>query len=170
MKKELEHIKKLGARGVTLFEMLIVMALLSIFLVLLTSVFSVSLDSQTQTQAFSAVATDGRYLVARLEYDIQRASAVTTPASLGGSGSTLVLTISGSSYTYALSSGTLQLTDPTGTANLTGNRATVSGLSFQRIGNASGKDTVRYSFTLTSTAQTHAGATSQAFTGTAELR
>ena len=108
--------------------------------------------------------------MARLNYDIARATAVTTPAALGGSGATLVLTIGGSPYTYTLSSGALQLTDPTGSANLDGGGTTVSNLSFQRLGNAGGKDTIRYSFKLTSTSVDKSGADTQTFTSTAELR
>ena len=161
--------RRLGQRGVTLIEMLLVMGLLSIFLVTLATMFTAIADSHINTQTYSSVASDGRFTLARLEYDIRRASAVTTPASLGGTGSTLVLTIGGNSYTYALSGGVLQLTDNTGTAALTGNGVVVSGLTFQRIGNASGKDTIRYTFTLTSVAQSSDGKVTQTFTGTEEL-
>lgn len=162
--------KQLGQRGVTFVEILIVMGLLGIFLVVLTTIFTATLDVQTQSQSYSATQSDGRFIMARLNYDIARATAVTTPAALGGSGAMLVMTVSGSTYTYALSGNNLQLTDATGTANLNGGGTTVSNLSFQRLGNAGGKDTIRYSFKLTSTAVDKAGADMQTFTSTAERR
>jgi len=164
------HIRRLDVRGVTLAEMLIVMGLLAIFLVLIASLFTATIDSQNNTESYSAVTSDGRFVLARLEYDIRRASAVTTPASLGGSGSSLVLNIGGNSYTYAVVSGALQLTDNTGTANLTGNGVSISGVTFQRLGNTGGKDTVRYTFTLTSVAKSSNGSSVQTFTGSEELR
>jgi hypothetical protein len=80
------------------------------------------------------------------------------------------MTVGGSTFTYDLSGSNLQLTDNIGAANLNGNGVTVSALSFQRIGNAGGKDTIRYSFKLTATTKSTAGNSSQTFTSTAELR
>lgn len=161
--------RKLGQAGVTFVELLIVMALLGIFLVVLTTIFTTTLDVQSESESYSATVSDGRFIMARLNYDIARATAVTTPASLGSSAASLVMTVGGSTYTYALSGNNLQLTDSVGTANL--NSATqVSSLTFQRLGNSGGKDTIRYSFTLTSTAQQDSGSSVQTFTSTAELR
>lgn len=166
----MKKLVKLHQRGVTLVEMLLVMGLLGIFLVVLTSIFTASLDVQMQSQSYSATITDSRFIMARLNYDIARASAVTTPAALGGSGATLGLTIGGSAYTYALNGTNLQLTDPTGPANLNGGGTTISDLSFQRLGNVGGKDTVRYFFKVTSKAVDKNGADTLTFTSTAELR
>ncbi|MGH7241214.1 MAG: PulJ/GspJ family protein [Candidatus Saccharimonadales bacterium] len=164
------RLRNIGQKGVTLVEMLIVMGLLAVFLLIMTTIFTSTLDVQNQSNAYSATVSDGRFIMARLNYDIARASAVTTPASLGASGSSLVLTIGGNSYTYALSSSNLQLTDNLGAANLNGSGTAVSSLSFQRIGNTGGKDTIRYSFTLTSTTKHSGTADTQTFTSTAELR
>jgi prepilin-type N-terminal cleavage/methylation domain-containing protein len=161
---------KLTQRGVTLVEMLIVMALLSVFLLVIATIFTSTLDIQSQSSSYDAVMSDGRFIMARLDYDIPLATAITTPASLGASGASLVMTIGGNTYTYALSSGNLQLTDNIGAANLNGSGTTVSSLTFQRIGNAGGKDTIRYSFTLTSIAKSTTGTTSQTFTSTTERR
>jgi prepilin-type N-terminal cleavage/methylation domain-containing protein len=161
---------KLTQRGVTLVEMLIVMALLSVFLLVIATIFTSTLDIQSQSSSYDAVMSDGRFIMARLDHDIALATAITTPASLGASGASLVMTIGGNTYTYALSSGNLQLTDNIGAANLNGSGTTVSSLTFQRIGNAGGKDTIRYSFTLTSIAKSTTGTTSQTFTSTTERR
>lgn len=152
--------------GFTLVELLISMALMGMFLVVLTDVVSTTLNVQSESEATSAVSEDGRFLLARLDYDMQRATAITTPAALGSSGPSLVLTISGVANTYALSSGTLQLTNGSGTSNLNSNETTVSGLSFQRLGNSGGKETVRVTFTVTSVTKTDQGQDTRTFTTT----
>jgi prepilin-type N-terminal cleavage/methylation domain-containing protein len=156
--------------GFTLVELLLTMGLLSIFLLILTTIFTATLDTQTQSESYSAVSQDGRFVLARISYDVMRAATVTTPAALGGSGASLGLTIGSTAYTYALSGSTLQLTDGTGTANLTGGDVSMSALTFQRIGNSGGKDTIRVTFTLTSVATAHSGADVQTFTTTVGRR
>jgi hypothetical protein len=163
-------IKSLGQRGVSFIEVLLVMGMLSIFLMVMATIFTATIDTQTQTQGYSATLSDGRFIMARLNYDIARASAINTPASLGNTTASLVMTIGGNSYTYALSGSKLQLTDATGTADLSDYNATVSALSFQRLGNTGGKETIRYSFTITATAQQGSGAQTQTFTSTVERR
>jgi prepilin-type N-terminal cleavage/methylation domain-containing protein len=155
-----------STKGFTLVELLLTMALMGMFLVVLTDVVSSTLNVQTEAEAVSALSEDGRFLLARLDYDLQRATSITTPASLGSSGSTLVMDIGGVANTYALSSGNLQLTNGAGTTNLNSNEATVSDLSFQRLGNSGGKDTIRVSFTVTSVARTDQGQDSRTFTTT----
>lgn len=157
-------------RGVTFVELLLVMGMLSIFLTVLATIFTATIDTQTQTQGYSATLSDGRYILSRLNYDIARANAIGTPSALGASSSSLVMTVGGSTYTYALNAGKLQLTDAAGTADLNDYNASVSGLSFQKLGNVGGKETIRYSFTITAKAQQGSGAQSQTFTSTMERR
>jgi prepilin-type N-terminal cleavage/methylation domain-containing protein len=152
--------------GFTLIELLMSMALMGMFLVVLTDVVSSTLDVQTESEAVSSVSEDGRFVLARLDYDIQRATSITTPAALGASGSSLVLVIGGVNNTYALSGGNLQLTNASGSTNLNSNDSTVSGLSFQKVGNSGGKETIRVSYTVTSVAQTDQGQDARSFTTT----
>ena len=163
-------LRRLGQSGVTFVEMLLVMGLLAIFLVILTTIFTSTLDVQNQTDSYSATVSDGRFIMSRLNYDIARATAITTPAALGGSGAGLVMTVNATTYTYALVGSNLQLTAGANSGNLNGDGTSVSNLSFQRIGNSGGKDTIRYSFTLTSTTLHERRADTQTFTSTAELR
>jgi prepilin-type N-terminal cleavage/methylation domain-containing protein len=156
--------------GVTLIEMLLVMGLMSIFLVLLTTMLSSTLDVQNQSQSTSMVMQDGRFILARLSYDVGRATAITAPAALGTSGSTLTMTIGGVATTYALNNGSLQLTDSAGSANLNGSETTISAVSFQRLGTTGGKETIRTSFVVTSKAQAKSGADTQTFTTTVGRR
>jgi len=163
-------LKRMGQSGVTFVEMLLVMGLLGIFLVIITTIFTSTLDIQNQADSYSSTVSDGRFIMNRLNYDIARASSITTPASLGGSGPSLVLQVGATAYTYALSSNNLLLSVGANSGNLNSSGTTVSNLSFQRLGNTGGKDTIRYSFVLTSTTR-HDGTTdSQTFTSTAELR
>lgn len=156
--------------GVTLVEVLITMGLLSIFLVVVATLFTTSVDVQLRSRGYAAVTNDGRFVLARLNYDIARASAVTTPASLGGSGSSLALTINGNTYTYAIANGRLQLTDTLGTDYLTGSDDTVSGLTFTKVGNTGGLEAVQYSFTLTSNGSDSGTTDTQTFSSTVERR
>ena len=164
------RLKQLSQRGVTLVELLIVMGLLSILLVVLLTLFTATIDNQAQTEGYSATVSDGRFIMARLNYDLGRASGVMVPASLGASSSNLVLTIGGATYTYGLSGNDLQLTDASGTANLNGDGTKISNLTFQELGNSGGKPTVRYSFTLTGTAVHASGPDTITLTETAGLR
>jgi prepilin-type N-terminal cleavage/methylation domain-containing protein len=96
------RLRKLNQRGVTFIELLIVMGLLSILLVIMLTIFTSSIDDQAQSEGYAATISDGRFLLARLNYDIARATAVTNPATLGSTSSSLGLTINGATYTYAL--------------------------------------------------------------------
>lgn len=136
--------------GMTLIELIIYMGLLSIFLVVLTSVFSSIINVQLESKSVSSVEEDGRYLLNRLTYDLRRASSITTPASIGGSGSTLALVIDGSTYTYSQNGTNLQLVSPAGTDIINSIDTQISNLNFRRIGNVSGKNTIVVSFTITS--------------------
>lgn len=163
-------LRKLTQDGVTFVELLIVMGLLAAFLVVIATIFTATVDIQGQSNAYSSTVGDGRFIMARLNYDIMRASAVTTPNALSGSGASLVMTVGGSTYTYSVVGGNLQLNDSTTTANLNSDGTTISGLTFQRLGNAGGKDTIRYSFTITSVTKHEGTQDTQTFTSTAERR
>lgn len=148
-KLRIQKLKK-SQRGFTLVELMIYMALLAILLTVLTDTFVSIVDLQLESQSTTSVERDGRFLLAKLASDVTSASAITTPASLGGSGSTMTLVINGVSYTYSLSQGNLQLSNSLGTANLNSNETTISNLSFQRLGNSGGKHSIRITFTVTS--------------------
>jgi prepilin-type N-terminal cleavage/methylation domain-containing protein len=159
-----------GQSGFTLVELLLVMALFAMLLTVMTDMFASIMNVRTEAEASSSVSEDGKYILSRLGYDVKRSSSVTTPASLGASGSTLSIVIGGVTYGYALAGGNLQLTDNVGTDNLNSSETTVSALTFQRLGNVSGKDTIRVSFTLTSKATPDQGKKSETFTTTVGRR
>jgi len=137
------------SQGFTLIELIIYMALLSGFLIILTSVFGAILDTRLSTLAVSSVEQDGRFILARFAYDINRASSISVP-----SPSSLVLTINGQTYTYSVVSSNLQLVAPQGTDRLSGSGSTVSSLTIQRVGNLGGnEETFQIQFTLNSVVQ-----------------
>jgi prepilin-type N-terminal cleavage/methylation domain-containing protein len=170
LKQQTPNYKLQRSRGFTLIELLIYMGILSIFIVVLASIFTSVLDTQISSQTTSSVAQDGRYIYTRLIYDINRAQAVTLPATLGQTTTSLQASISGQLYTYALSSGNLTVTNGINTINLNSSETAVSNLSFQRIGNAAGKHTFRILFTVTSRTPLHGLTDSENFQTTAGLR
>ncbi len=137
-------------RGFTLVEILLYMALLSIFLITLVDILVSILDVQLESQATSAVDIDSRFISSRLNYDVTRADAITAPANLGDVSPTLVMTIGGATYTYSLSSGNLTLSDGTTTGALNSSQTRIVNVSFQKLGTSGGKETVRTVLTIES--------------------
>ncbi len=164
------RIRTLGQKGVTFVELLVVMGMLAVFLTVIVTIFTAAVDTQSQSQGYSATLSGGRFITVRLDYDIARASAISAPASLGATSPNMVMTINGTTYTYTVNGGVLQLTDGGGTANLSDANVTVSALNFQRLGNSGGKETIRYTFTLTSTAASGSGKDTKTYTSTVERR
>jgi hypothetical protein len=97
-------------KAFTFIEMLIYMGLVSVFFIVLSGMFGAILDLQLESRASSAVDQDAQYLLARINYDMRRASRLLTPASPGEISQSLSLNIGGSTYTYAVVGQKLQLT------------------------------------------------------------
>jgi prepilin-type N-terminal cleavage/methylation domain-containing protein len=167
MKKKLI---KLTENGVTLIEILIVMGLLSVLLIVIATIFTSAADVQQQSSTYNATNENGRFIMARLNYDIQRAFSVVTPNSLGATSSSLNLDIGGINYIYGLSSGNLTLEDNNGQDNLNGNDVTVSNLSFQELGNNIEKPIISYSFTLSSITTNHGKSDTKTFTSAESIQ
>ena len=142
-----------SSKGFTLIEIIIYMALLSIFLLTLTDIFVSILDVQLESDATSAVEQDGRFILSRMAFDIPRATDISTPPQIGQTRSNLKMTIGVETYEYAESGGNLQLINDLGTNNLNSSESTISSPSFQRIANTAvpgTKDTIKIQFTITS--------------------
>ena len=155
--------------GFTLIELILYMALMSIFLIVLSELFISTLEVRKESEATSSVEADGRYILSRLSYDINRAQSVSVPQVPVNSDSTLTLVISGGPSTYAQVSGNLTLTNSLGTNNLNGSGSTVSSLNFQRIGTGTAP-TIKIDFTLTSATERIGGSEIRNFTTTIGLR
>lgn len=146
---------KIRAQGFTLIELIIYMGLLAVFMVIMTDLLSSILDVRTQSTAQSFVTSDGDYLRHRLEYDVRRATAITTPATNGTTSTTLGLTIGGSTTTFSVS-GTDFLRTVGGVSDiLTTSDVKISSFSATRVGNGTGRDTVKVLYTLTSKRTAH---------------
>lgn len=160
----------IGRQGFTIVELIIYAGILTMFLYVLTGIFTEVIDMQLESETESAVIQDSRYILSRFGYDIGRASAIVTPAALGDQTSTLVLTIGGVNDTYSLVNGNLVFSDANGSGSVNSFGTTVSGLSFRRYGNLNGKNGVRIVFTLTSTTQRTMGPQTRDYQATIGLR
>jgi hypothetical protein len=157
-------------KGFTLAETLVYIGLLSIFFVIMTEIFGAVLDVRGESTTSSSVEQDGRYILTRLTYDIQRASSVSVPAANGTTSSSLTLVIGGINYAYSVSNGVFQLVNDTGTNSLNTSATTVSNFSVQRIGNTTGKPTLQLSFTVLSVDLRNGTREQKTFQTTASLR
>ena len=157
-------------RGVTIVELLLYMGLLSILIVILVDIFVSILDVQTESESFSSVTQDGRFLTSRLVNDIHNARNILVPATNGSQSATMQMVIGGITYSYAVTNGNLVLTNNFGTDVLNGYNTTVSNLLFKRYGNTNGKPTVQITFTLTGNTLQHKGVEKQDFQITGSTR
>lgn len=137
-------------QGFTLIELMIYGVILGMFLMVMTTMFTSMLDMQLASQATSAIAQDSRYIFSRLSFDFGKASEIIEPATIGNQGGVLRLDISGVTHTYSVNNGNLELSNDNGVMMLNSVGTVVSGVSFRRIGNPTGKHSVRIGFTLTS--------------------
>lgn len=156
--------------GVTLIELLLYMSLLIIFMTVLTNIFVSSLEVQLDSKSLSSTEEDGRFLLQRLIYDIHRSDTITTPTTLGQTTSTLQFTVNTTSYTYALNGTALGLNDGTGVNQLNSFNTNISNLSFTRLGNVNGKNTIRVSLRVSGKTQKQSGIDTRDFTTTIGLR
>jgi hypothetical protein len=140
-------------QGFTIVELLIYCGILTVFLYVMTNIFTSVLSMQLESETASAVVTDGRFILSRLTYDVGRASSIVTPVALGDQTSNLVLHIGVSDYTYAVTNGNLILASAAGSGALNGYGTSISNVSFRRYGNVNGKNSIRVMFTLTSVTQ-----------------
>jgi len=146
------------------------MGLMSIFIFTLTEIFLSVLELQTESQQTTSVESDGRFILNRLNYDISRASNITTPGSLGEATSSAVLVVSGVNYTYDGTENDFILINDFGNDQLNSNGTQISNVSFTRLGNLGGKNNLQIKFRLTSTAKRPSGAEIKDFQTTMGLR
>ncbi|HSA83378.1 MAG TPA: hypothetical protein VLF20_00645 [Patescibacteria group bacterium] len=138
-------------RGFTTMELLLSMGILMILLGVLTTLFGQILDVQLESKSVSSVDQNGRFLLTRLTYDLQHASTIVTPATPGTTSDTLQIRINSVDYIYQASpSGNFVLTNNVGTNVLNSYSASISAVSFTRLGNGDSNDTIRVNFTVTS--------------------
>ena len=159
-----------NSKGYTLVEMLLFMGLFSMFLVVLSNMYSTILETQQRSLATSYVELSGRYILARLLYDIPRADSVQTPDDLGEEETSMVLRKDGEDTTYAIATDVMELTNSGGTFALHSNEVTASNLQITRIGNVNGEPTLLISFEITSVIPDTTGIHSRTFSTTVGTR
>jgi prepilin-type N-terminal cleavage/methylation domain-containing protein len=142
-------------KGFTLVELLIYIGLFSILLVILTNIFVAIIDSRLESEATTNVEEDGKYIVNRLTYDLRRAQSISTPSSRGTQTNSLQIAIDGTSYNYALQNNNLILTTGSDTLQLNSYGSKISNITFLRVGNLGGKDTIQIQFTIQSVTLQH---------------
>lgn len=157
-------------KGVTLVEVIIYMAIFSGLLLILTDLFVSTTNLNLDARGESAVSLEGRAILNRISYDINRSTSIDTPASPGDLGSTLEVTIGGETITYSLNNQVLEVTDTSGTYSLTGSEVNATNLQFTKLGNPLGAQSIRINMTLESVASSNTGKETRNFTGTAASR
>lgn len=158
-------------KGFTIVELMIYMGLMATILVVLTEMFLSVLELQSETKTISNVEADGRFILARMFHDINRASSIELPSSLGQTADSTQLTIDSIANTYSTDeNGNLIITNGYGINSLTGYDSSVSGLTFLRMGNAGGKNSLQIKFTLISRTLTKTGKIVKDFQTTVGIR
>lgn len=153
--------KKKAQLGFTLIELVLYFGLLSIFIVIMSQMFTAIMDVKLESASTSSVQQDATYLKARLSYDIRRAANILSPA-VGQSASSLSLDIvengTDKTYTYQLDGSVLTLSDGTNTDTLVSSESAVTQFLVTRVGNSGtitgARDTVDVQLTVTSRYQT----------------
>ncbi len=140
-----KQLSRIQGAGFTLVELLLYMGLLTVFITGLTTLFVASLETQLEGQAVSIVSQEGQYLLQRLEYDVYRADAITSPAP-GNSSSSLALSIGGQTYTYQPSGDTLELSIGGVAEPMHREDLSIQNLVFTRVSDGSTYDSLRVSF------------------------
>ncbi len=159
--------------GFSMIEIIVYMGIFSILVGILASVFIYILNNQLTSETTASTDQNGKYILSRLTYDIYRAQTITIPASPGTQTNNLQLIINNINYSYNLDpSGNFQIkdiTDNLGPYNLNDYDATISALTFKRIGPASGENTVIINFTVISNTKMNKNQ-SKAFSTTIGMR
>lgn len=166
MRKHFHFLKQ--QQGFSIIEMMLYMGILAIMLGVLSTLFTSAVQMQLQSDSTSSVEQTGNYLLQRLIYDIHNADSITTPATLGGSDDTLVITNGSTTYTYTLdSNGNLTIND----VPLNDFDTTISNLSFTRLGNDLSDDNdIQIQFTVTSKVKSPSGTETKDYKTTVGIR
>ncbi len=152
-------------KGVTVVELLIYMGIFSILIVVLMDLFVAMIQVKQRTAIQTGLDIDSRFIMNRMQYDINRASNVTDPNALGATSNALTLVIGGQNYTYGLNSNNLELTNPDGTNPVNSSETEITSITFKKLGNNVTKSTIKVDLTLKSKTQKSSGFVSKTYSG-----
>lgn len=129
--------------GFSLVELLIYMGLSMIILVIISNLFVSIINVRSEAEKTSSIERDGRYIITRLKYDVNRAQDIIEPALIGANSSNLVLSINGETVTYQISNNKLSFIDATGTHAVNDSVANTTSFNVIKLGNDGGKNGVQ---------------------------
>jgi Tfp pilus assembly protein PilW len=157
--------------GFTQIELILSMGILMILISVLTTLFGQILDVQLESKSTSSIDQNGRFIMARLTRDMQSAQSISIPATAGAQTNTLQIKVNSIDYIYSVSnSGNLVLTNNTGTNVLNSEAASVSGMTFKRVGTGTSNDTIQIGFTVSTRVRKVAGFEQKTFQTTLGLQ
>jgi type II secretory pathway component PulJ len=163
-------------KGASLIELILYFALLGIVLVIATDIILRTSEFSLETSSRNNLQDDARFVISRLSYDIRRADSISNPANLGDNSSTLMLAVGSETHTYNLLGTNLEYQKETGpptviqTSNVNSSYTKVNSLNFERLGNSSGKHTIKITFELEGTQAQKGGPVQKTFITLVGLR
>jgi hypothetical protein len=134
--------------GFTLVEVLIYMGLLTGFLLVISAVFSITISTQTDVVQSQQIDQDTQYLIAKIQYEVQNADSITTPAANGDTASSFAIVSSGTTYTYFVEDDQLKVSDGIEENVLTSPDVRVTSLDILRLGNTYGLSALSFDLTI----------------------
>ena len=141
--------KKNIISGFTFIELIVFMGIFSILLFIIINLFISVLSIKLESESTSRNQQDGRYILAKLMYDINQAGSIIFP-SLGSQDNSLEIMVDDNSYRYSVNTNNLQLVNQYGTNILNSYDTEIINLNFQCLGNEGGKNTIKISFSIRS--------------------
>lgn len=136
--------------GFSLVELLLYMGLSMILLVIISGLFISVLNIRNESTKTSSLEREGRYVLARLSYDIYSAQDIIEPALIGETSTTLQLIKNSELFTYRIIDDKLYLIDASGSHLLSGEGVNVTSFNITRLGNDGGKNAVEILLTTQS--------------------
>lgn len=137
-------------QGFSLVELLIYMGLSMIILSIISGLFVSIINIRSEAEKTSSVERDGRYMLSRLTYDINRAQDIIEPALLGNNSTTLQLDIDGEIISYQINSNKLTFTDTSGTYAINDKTVNMTSFNVTKLGNEGGKNGVQVDLEIVS--------------------
>jgi len=148
--RSLFKIRTFSQLGFSLVELLIYMGLSMIILSIVSGLLISVVNIRNEAEKTSSVERDGRYVVTRLSYDINRAQDILEPAILGANSTSLQLNIDGETITYQIIDDKLYLTDTSDSYALNNKEVDVTSFDVTRLGNDGGKNGVQVNLQIVS--------------------
>lgn len=149
IREKIKHIKT-SMPGFTLVELLLYMGLSMILLVIISGLLVSTLSIRNEAEKTSSLEREGRYIMARLSYDIYSAQDIVEPATIGDNSTQLQILINSELITYRIINNKLYLIDNSGTHLMSGENVSATNFNVLKLGNDGGVGVVEISVTAES--------------------